>query len=552
MKLSRLIAVTAASAIAFSSLGGCSGKNKKTAASVPVIEVEPTAEPTTEPIPVETFPQKPVTYPEIEEKDTGTLYEAENAVFKGSLSVSYSKDNYSGEGYVSGFSESGKSSLTFNINAPSNQHYDISFNIAAESEALCNIALNGSKLASFKADASGRFTQVTLRGVFLVKGLSTIEISPEGKNVCIDYLKLTNNTSLLDGGYSAENELSNKNSADAAKKLMSFLTDNYGRYILTGQYAADPDNSELDLIYRTTGKYPVIRFSNLSVPRSSYDNSFMELDAAADWYRNGGIPCASWYWSSPSEKSSVNSSECDFSLKNAVTEEDIATLSQEEIRSLYGSGIISKECYSLILDIDNMAGQLTSLRNRGVPVLWRPLPEGSGSWYWWGADGPNAYKWLWNLLYRRLTEYFELDNLIWVWNGQSKDFLVDKSTFDIAALDLYMDDEKDYGSRFYEKFAAVRNFLGGDKLIAISECGSVPDIDGSFRDNAVWSFFGLWSGKYIEDENGSLSEEYTSRENLIHTYNSDGSLTLDEYRELCGYDNSKASVETSENTEVSE
>lgn len=552
MKFSGFIAVAAASAIAMTSAWSCSGKNKKTTPSVPVIEVEPTAEPTTELIPAETFPQEPVTYPEIEEKDTGTLYEAENAVFKGSLSVSYSKDNYSGEGYVSGFSESGKSSLTFNINAPSNQHYDISFNIAAESEALCNIALNGSKLSSFKADASGRFTQVTLRGVFLVKGLSTIEISPEGKYVCIDYLKLTNNTSLLDGGYSAENELSNKNSADAAKKLMSFLTDNYGRYILTGQYAADPDNSELDLIYRTTGKYPVIRFSNLSVPRSSYDNSFMELDAAADWYRNGGIPCVSWYWSSPSEKSSVNSSECDFSLKNAVTEEDIAALSQEEIRSLYGSGIISKECYSLILDIDNMAGQLTSLRNRGVPVLWRPLPEGSGSWYWWGADGPDAYKWLWNLLYRRLTEYFELDNLIWVWNGQSKDFLVDKSTFDIAALDLYMDGEKDYGSRFYEKFAAVRNFLDGDKLIAISECGSVPDIDGSFRDNAVWSFFGLWSGKYIEDENGSLSEEFTSRENLIHTYNSDGSLTLDEYRELCGYDNSKASAENSENTEVSE
>ena len=65
MNLSRLIAVTAASAIAFSSLGGCSGKNKKKTPPVPVIEVEPTAEPTTEPIPAETIPQEPVTYPEI-------------------------------------------------------------------------------------------------------------------------------------------------------------------------------------------------------------------------------------------------------------------------------------------------------------------------------------------------------------------------------------------------------------------------------------------------------------------------------------------------------
>lgn len=552
MNLSRLIAVTAASAIAFSSLGGCSEKNKKKAPPVPVIEVEPTSEPTTEPIPAETFPQEPVTYPEIEQKDTGTLYEAENAVFKGGLSVEYDKDNYSGEGYVSGFPESGKGSLTFNINAPSNQHYDISFNIAAENDAPCNVSLNGVRIASFRADASGKFTQVTLRGVFLVKGLSTIEIAPEGKKVCIDYLKLTNNTSLREGGYTAENTLANKNSAENTEELMSFLTENYGEYIITGQYASSPDNSELDLIYRNTGKYPVIRFSNLSVSRDSFDNSFMELDAVSEWYRNGGISCVSWYWSSPSAKSSVNTSDCDFSLRNAVTDENIALLSQEEIRSLYGSGIISKECYSLILDIDSMAGQLTSLRNRGIPVLWRPLPEGSGSWYWWGADGPDAYKWLWNLLYKRLAEYFELDNLIWIWNGQSKDFLVDKSTFDIAALDLYMDGEKDYGARFYEHFAAVNKFLGSDKLIAISECGSVPDVDSSFRDNTVWSFFGLWHGEYIQDENGSLSEEFTSRENLIHVYNSDGSLTLDEYRQMCGFTDKKSPAETSENTEVSE
>lgn len=539
----KYIAVLAASAIAAASAGGCSKNKKTTGAPVSIIEVEPTEEISTEPPVAETFPEIPVTYPAIEEKNTGTLYEAEKAVFKGSLSVSYSKDNYSGEGYVSGFMGGGKSSLTFNINAPSTQHYDISFNIAAESEAICSVSLNGGKLTSFKTDSSGKFTQVTLRGVFLVKGLSSVEITPDGRNVCIDYLKLTNNTSLKEGDYSAGGELSNENAADAAKELMSFLTESYGKYIITGQYAADADNSELDLIYRTTGKYPVIRFSDLTVPRGSFDESFKNIKAASDWYRNGGISCVSWYWSSPSGESSIKTEECDFSLKNAVTDKNIAMLSQEEIRGLYGSGDISRECYSLILDIDNIAGQLTSLKNKGVPVLWRPLPEGSGSWYWWGADGADAYKWLWKLLYTRLTDYFELDNLIWIWNGQSKDFLVDRSTFDIAALDLYMEGEKDYGGRFYEKFAATRKFVGSDKLIAISECGSVPDIDGAFRDNAVWSFFGLWHGKYIENEKGELSEEFTSREALIHAYNSDGSMTLDEYRRLCGWEDPAAATE---------
>ena len=73
---------------------------------------------------------------------------------------------------------------------------------------------------------------------------------------------------------------------------------------------------------------------------------------------------------------------------------------------------------------------------------------------------------------------------------------------------------------------------GTIKLIAISECGSVPDIDSSFRDNSVWSFFGIWYGKYIADENGKYSEDFTSRDTLARTYNSDGALTLDEYKEM--------------------
>ena len=167
-------------------------------------------------------------------------------------------------------------------------------------------------------------------------------------------------------------------------------------------------------------------------------------------------------------------------------------------------------------------------------MLWRPLPEGYGSWYWWGAKGADCYKWLWNLIYDRFTNYFELDNLIWIWNGQSDSTLVDKKSFDIAAVDLYFKNEKDYGSRFYEEFAAVQKFVGSDKLIAISECGSVPDMDAAFRDNAVWSFFGVWYGKYIMAETGEYSDEFTSKDAIIRAYNSDGAMNLDEYRKMRG------------------
>lgn len=220
-------------------------------------------------------------------------------------------------------------------------------------------------------------------------------------------------------------------------------------------------------------------------------------------------------------------------------------MTQEEIRGLYGEGKISKECYGMILDIDNMAGQLMSLKDKGIPVLWRPLHEASGDWFWWGADGAENYCWLWKLMYTRMTEYFELDNLIWIWNGQSKEYIVPSDTFDIASVDIYISPDKEYGSQ-YEYFASLQELLGKDKLIALSECSSVPDIDSVFRDNSVWSFFGLWYGEYLSDDKQNISEKYMTKEYLIKNYNSAGTMTLDQYQKLTGYEEPPATENTTE------
>lgn len=484
---------------------------------------------TTEPI--ATYPDYPVSYPEIEQQDTGKLYEAESCTLSGKLFAASDRTGFSGDGYVTGFGDKGENVLAFDIEAPSNQHYDLAFCIASDAAAECTVLLNDNEISRFSTTSDGVFTRITLYGVFLVKGASTVELRPENGSIDLDYLKVSNNTSLSRIEYNADGELSNKDAGESAKELMSFLTENYGKYIITGQYASDETNKELDLICRTTGKFPVIRFSALENSGDSFDNGFKDIDAAADWYRQGGIVGLMWYWEAPGKKSSVYAEDTDFRLSDAVTDIDIAELSQEDIRGLYGEGKISEECYGLILDIDNMAGQLMSLKNKGIPVLWRPLHEASGDWFWWGASGTADYKWLWQLMYTRMTGYFGLDNLIWVWNGQSASTLVDSDTFDIAAVDIYMGEDKEYGSR-YEQFAALQRIVGSNKLIALSECSSVPDIDAAFRDNAVWSFFGLWYGEYLEDEDGNYSDKYTLKDSFIRAYNSDGALTLDEYTKI--------------------
>lgn len=509
---------------------------------------EPTEAAVVSTAPPETYPDFPISYPEIEKKSTGDLYEAELALLSEGLIIEGTEDtkDFSGDGYVTGFKP--EDSVVFNVDVPSNQHYDLSFSIASEKVVNCKVSVNGTEISIFRTVDDGRFTLITLYGVFLVKGRSDIEISADG-DMKLDYLKLADNTSLSEIKYSASGEPVNQQAGQSAKELLNFLTENYGRYTLTGQYVSGTDNKEMELVYQTTGKYPVIRFSALHTSGSSFDSMFREIDACADWYRNGGIVSLMWYWEAPSKKPSVYAEETDFVLADAVTDIDIANLTQEEIRGLYGEGKISEQCYGLILDIDNMAGQLMSLKNKGVPVLWRPLHESAGEWFWWGGD-TESYKWLWNLMYRRFTEYFALDNLIWVWNGQSESTLVDKNTFDIASLDIYMGSDKDFGSR-YEQFLALQKIVGEDKLIALSECSEIPDIDTSFRDNAVWSFFGLWYGKYISDGNGGFSEEFMDKDTFIKIYNSDGVISLDEYITLCGGNELIPQYDTDVTTEFS-
>ncbi len=575
MKLNKIFAFVMATTVVISGLTSCKNKNKivdevqETSSTSETESATDTADNSTgtssavSTSPPETYPDFPVTYPEIEKKSTGDLYEAELAKLSDGLEIKGAEPSddsatgnipennivFSGDGYVTGFKSNGNSYITFDVNAPSNQHYDLSFSIASDSIVNCKVSLNGSEISNFKTVDDGEFTLITLYGVFLVKGQSEIELRATDGDIKVDYLKLADNTSLSEIKYNAGTEPVNKQAGESAKELLNFMTENYGRYTITGQYASSPENKELELVYQTTGKYPAIRFSALHTSGDSFDSMFKEIDACADWYRKGGIVGLMWYWESPSKKSSVYAEESDFVLADAVTDIDIANLTQEEIRGLYGEGKISEQCYGLILDIDNMAGQLMSLKNKGVPVLWRPLHESAGEWFWWGGD-TESYKWLWNLMYRRFTEYFQLDNLIWVWNGQSESTLVDKNTFDIASLDIYMSNEKDFGSR-YEQFLALQKIVGEDKLIALSECSKIPDIDLSFRDNSVWSFFGLWYGKYLMDENGGFSEEFMDKDQFIKIYNSDGVISLDEYITLCGGNELTPQYNTDTDTEIS-
>ena len=73
--------------------------------------------------------------------------------------------------------------------------------------------------------------------------------------------------------------------------------------------------------------------------------------------------------------------------------------------------------------LDRIAGALQELQDSGVVVLFRPMQEMNGNWFWWGIashpSDPEPYA----RVYRAMHDYFTnekgLGNLIWVYSPSS-------------------------------------------------------------------------------------------------------------------------------------
>lgn len=460
--------------------------------------------------------------PEITRQDASLKLEAEDAAIPTGCSVAMMpRLGYSGTGYLSGLDAKNGSSLVLTAEIPATQHYDITVVVGASVGSTCKILVNNEPVYTMKTDATDNFLRVTVQGIFLSAGTCDLTIMPVDGIVDIDCMELVNNTSLYDASAEIASVPVNANATARTKQLYQFLKENYGLKMITGQYVSDSSGKELDEIYTITGKYPLIRFADLNAysPNGGDAQNATAIEDSLKWAEDGGVVGLSWLWNAPTGTGTIYAKDTSYDLKAAMTDANIAMSSEEELMKMVSNGEISQNCYALISDMDAVAEALKPLADADVPVLWRPLPEAGGGWYWWGAAGAEPYCWLWDLMYTRMTSYHQLNNLLWIWNGQSSSYLVENRQYDIASLDLYVDKEEVYGSR-YEQYVALRNMAPG-KILAISEGSTVPDLNAMFRDNAVWSFFGLWYAPYLG--------EYTDNNALVSIYNSEGALTREDF-----------------------
>ena len=369
--------------------------------------------------------------------------------------------------------------------------------------------------------------------VYLTAGEHKIQMTKSWGWIFLDSLIVTASAPTDESIYSVTPALVDTKATDRTRRLMQYLTDMYGKYIISGQYGDRGINgNEFKAIYNETGKYPAILgldFIEYTPSRTKNGSVGKDVEYAVDFDKKGGIVTFCWHWNAP-EKYLINSKDNPW-WRGFYT--DGSTINLKKIMD--GE---DKEGYDLLIrDIDAIAVQLKKLQDADIPILWRPLHEASGGWFWWGASGPESYIKLYKLLYDRLTNYHNIHNLIWVWNGQSKDWYPGDEYVDIVGTDIYL------GERVYTSQVSRFNELvqwNGDKrkLVTMSENGCLFDPDLAFRDNAKWSYFATWEGEFVTlNSTYTLSEKYTENDMIDKVYNSEKVVTLDELPDLKTYGN---------------
>ncbi len=452
--------------------------------------------------------------------------EAEDGILSGNAAVK-SDGAFSGGKYVSGVNGAADM-LTFNVTIESDGMYDLSFGYRTQSkDKINNVLVDGVKVGDLKCYKENEVDTSYVKNVYLSKGKHEISITSGWGWVDYDFLTVTKSIIVSQDTYKVSAPLCNPNADENTQRLYKFLCNIYGKYSLTGQFADKGRLSdEYNAILQSTGKsFAVLGLDMMNYSLINTKNGAVgeAVEQAHDWYHNaGGIVQICWHWNTHQRyiKDGCNWWNT-FYADNTTFDLDKAMNGEDEKGYEY-----------LIKDIDNVSLQLKRLCDDGVPILWRPLHEASGGWFWWGDCSPESYIKLWQLMFERMTYEHNLTNLIWMWNGQNADWYPGDDYVDIVSWDIYAG-EHQYGSQS-GVFAEAVSCYNETKLVALSENGTVMDPDIMFRDNARWLLWGTWNGEFVIDGN-VLSEKYTQEFMLQKAYDSEYTLTLDELPNLKKY-----------------
>ena len=430
------------------------------------------------------------------------------------VTVATTPTGFSGTGFVTGFTNSDDNNVSISFNLPTAGLYQLAVGYTSPfGLKVANVTTNDSKAAvSFAGTtAAAPFSAANGGQVLLPAGFNTIVIGGNYGYYGIDYVQLTPTTVALP--VKPAKTLTDPLATPSAKALFSYLVDLYGTKVLAGQQADNYGlpNSEVDYVLATTGKEPAIVSMDLydysSAPVAAYGTPSGTTERYLGWSKSGngrGITSLIWHWRAPADLPNPSNPGGAFYTSN--TSFNFAAALADTAGTRY---------HLLLKDIDLIAAQLQKFQAANVPVLWRPLHETPGTFFWWGAQGPTAFKQLWQLLYTRLTERHQLHNLIWVYSINDVPdaaWYPGDAYVDVASADEYQP-TIDPNVNLSSKWDAMKTLVAPRKLIALSESGSLANPDQIRGYATWWSWFCAWQGTYIRGQKVSfLRSLYADRD----------------------------------------
>jgi len=441
--------------------------------------------------------------------------EAESARLSGPT-VQTKRAGFTGTGYVSGFTKDGDR-IEWSVPNASAGIYEARLRYSSTyGDKNTDFGVNGAKTSALLPKTGDAFASASLGKVELKAGANTLAIEKGWGYYDVDALDLVPAT-ISEALAKPSAKLSDPNATPEARALMSSLLAHYGQKTLSGQYNYD----EGDYIRTTTGQTPAIRGGDLMDYSPSRAANGARPDGTVDALiaasKAGQVITFSWHWNAPSHLYNGKYVNAEGKTIDAPWWRGFYTdASTFDVQRALADP--NSADYKLLLsDIDAIAVPLQKLSDAHVPVLWRPLHEAEGGWFWWGAKGPDAFKSLWRLMYARLTQTHGLHNLIWVdSSGGDPAWYPGDDVVDVVGVDAYPSDVSDPLSATWDKLNA--NY-GGRKLLALSEFGHVPDVEKMRRFGVRWSYFVSWSG--------DLGPKPIAKETLVRLYSAPSVLNRD-------------------------
>ncbi|WP_405332173.1 glycosyl hydrolase [Fibrobacter sp.] len=515
---------------------------------------------------------------------TPTIYEAEDLP---GASVAESAE-FSGGKYAKTADPSG---ITFTVKVEETAVYDITTKVLIKQYdwTTSKIAVNGVDVGSMLTTPRNCDSSYVVSASAKMKvGENTITVGNQALGV--DYITVERHP---DAVFKISELPVTPNATESARKVYTFLRDNFGKKTVSGMMISDQnfnyDYGNMRLIppggctpadsckfsdeevswkgqtdiaefYKRSGHYPAIGgFDMLFAAGGHHEEGWFKgytennLVMTEQLWEMGGIPTYTWHWK-VGEDTVFYTQGTPAGFNNPGCTEGVMGTSNTNTCFNYTKAFKGEQCQELdetsqeykdiVADVDIVSGYFKELEEKGIAVVWRPLHEASGGWFWWGTASPECYVQLYRLVFDRMVNTNKLTNLIWVWNiNTDPKFGYDYSALnaawypgdayvDIVAVDIY-DPLNDHNSaaNYYNKIVSD---VGTSKMIALSENGAIPDIDSIAEDKAYWSYWmtwsQTWSGNFLEKTPTDMWKRNLDDERII---------ALDD---MPGWDNVKADI----------